>query len=107
MPEPSANARIFELHINEQLDSEQYAITSFEPVEHQREITPDTQQFTHVVVKGDTLWHITRRYLDNPHRYPELAAASHINNPHRIYPGDVIKIIVNRTKNKKLKKSEP
>ncbi|MCK4706152.1 MAG: LysM peptidoglycan-binding domain-containing protein, partial [Gammaproteobacteria bacterium] len=100
MPEPSANSRVFELHINEKSDSEQYAITSFEPVEHQRETTPDTQQFTHIVVKGDTLWHITRRYLDNPHRYPELAAASHINNPHRIYPGDVIKIIVNRAKNK-------
>ena len=99
-PEPSANSRVFELHVNEKSDSEQYAITSFEPVEHQREIAPDTQQFTHIVVKGDTLWHITRRYLDNPHRYPELAAASHINNPHRIYPGDVIKIIVTRAKNK-------
>ena len=99
---PSENARVFELHVNEQSDSERYAITSFEPVVAQQETASEQesvlerQQFTHIVVKGDTLWHITRRYLDNPHRYPELAASSHITNPHRIYPGDVIKIIVNK-----------
>lgn len=102
MPAPSENARVFELHVNERSDSERYAITSFEPVAAQQETAPEQesvlerQQFTHIVVKGDTLWHITRRYLDNPHRYPELAAASHITNPHRIYPGDIIKIIVNK-----------
>ena len=100
MPEQSATARVFELHVDEKSDSNLYAITGFEPVLHQQESeqAPSTQTFTHVVVKGDTLWHITRRYLDNPHRYPELAAASHINNPHRIYPGDVIRIIVNRAR---------
>ena len=100
MPEQSATTRVFELHVDEKSDSNLYAITSFEPVLHQQEgeEATSTQAFTHIVVKGDTLWHITRRYLDNPHRYPELAAASHINNPHRIYPGDVIRIIVNRAK---------
>ena len=95
---PSATARVFELHVNEQSESNLYAITSFEPVQDKQESEsmPGAQTFTHIVVKGDMLWHITRRYLDNPHRYPELAKASHINNPHRIYPGDVIKIIINR-----------
>ncbi|MDH5648456.1 MAG: chemotaxis protein CheW, partial [Gammaproteobacteria bacterium] len=31
------------------------------------------EEYVHVVVKGDTLWHIARRYLGNPFRYPELA----------------------------------
>lgn len=96
----SGTKRVFELHVNEKSDTNLYAITSFEPVTQQQnsKFETSTQIFTHTVVKGDTLWHITRRYLDNPHRYPELAAASHINNPHRIYPGDVIRIIVNKTK---------
>ncbi|MDH5613293.1 MAG: LysM peptidoglycan-binding domain-containing protein, partial [Gammaproteobacteria bacterium] len=102
--ESSTTARIFELHIKEQSDIESssdiYAITSFESATSRHENAPDTQRYTHIVVKGDTLWHITRRYLKNPNRYPELAAASHINNPHRIYPGDVIKIIVDRAKKK-------
>ena len=59
MPEPSANARIFELHVNEQLDSEQYAITSFEPVEHQREtanyVRSNSQQERRKTQKGPIL----------------------------------------------------
>jgi nucleoid-associated protein YgaU len=46
----------------------------------------------HVVVSGDTLWHIARRYLGNPFRYPELAALSRIVNPDMIYPGDIVRI---------------
>ncbi|MCW9014136.1 MAG: chemotaxis protein CheW [Gammaproteobacteria bacterium] len=49
----------------------------------------------HVVVKGDTLWHIARRYIHNPFRYPELARLSKIKNPDLIYPGDKVKIIFN------------
>lgn len=96
--QPSGSARFFELRINEQQDTNLHAISSFEPVAQQQENEPvsNEQIFTHVVVKGDTLWHITRRYLDDPNRYPELAAASHIDNPHRIYPGDVIRVIVSR-----------
>ena len=100
IPVQAANARVFELHVNEPSDSNAYAISSFEPVAREQQSAPGSQQYTHIVVKGDTLWHITRRYLDNPNRYPELAAASHIKNPHRIFPGDVIKIVVNRAKKK-------
>ena len=49
----------------------------------------------HRVVKGDTLWHIARRYINDPFRYPELARLSRIKNPDLIYPGDKVKIIVN------------
>ena len=47
----------------------------------------------HVVVKGDTLWHIAKRYINDPYKYPELARLSHIKNPDLIYPGDKVKII--------------
>ncbi len=48
----------------------------------------------HVIVKGDTLWAIAKRYVNNPYRYPELARLSKIKNPDRIYPGNKVKIIV-------------
>jgi chemotaxis signal transduction protein len=49
----------------------------------------------HVVVKGDTLWDVSKRHLNDPFRYSELAALSNISDPHWIYPGDVIRIIKN------------
>lgn len=46
----------------------------------------------HIVVRGDTLWHIAKRYLGNPYRYPQLAQLSQIKNPDLIYPGDIVTI---------------
>ncbi len=54
------------------------------------------ETIVHIVVKGDTLWHIAKRYINNPFRYPELARLSHIKNPDLIYPGDKVKIIFNK-----------
>jgi len=50
--------------------------------------------FTHVVVRGDTLWHIAIRYIGDPWQYPELARMSHIKDPDWIYPGDRIRIVL-------------
>jgi len=50
---------------------------------------------THVVVKGDTLWDISKQYLNNPFRYPDVAILSNIKNPDLIYPGDIVRIQVN------------
>jgi len=60
-------------------------------------------EYSHIVVKNDTLWQIAKRYLDDPFRYPELAERSRISNPDRIYPGDVVRII---KKNKQRKGKE-
>ncbi|HMQ09736.1 MAG TPA: LysM peptidoglycan-binding domain-containing protein [Oligoflexia bacterium] len=43
----------------------------------------------YIIVKGDTLWDICDRLLDNPWYWPKLwKLNTYIENPHLIYPGD-------------------
>jgi hypothetical protein len=47
---------------------------------------------SYTIVRGDTLWDISKMYLKSPWRWPELWGMNldEIRNPHLIYPGQVL-----------------
>ena len=49
---------------------------------------------TYVVKKGDTLWDISQVFLDSPWLWPEIWHVNpQVDNPHLIYPGDVLNLV--------------
>ena len=49
---------------------------------------------TYTVKPGDTLWDISKLYLRDPWYWPEIWYVNpQVQNPHLIYPGDVLKLV--------------
>ena len=49
--------------------------------------------FYYTVQKGDTLWDLSQKFSDTPWQWPEMwQENSQIANPHRIYPGQRIRL---------------
>jgi len=67
------------LHLNAQEQAEQILLA-------------DNYPQRHVVVRGDTLWGISAKFLKDPWLWPKVWKfnRTEIKNPHLIYPGDVI-----------------
>ncbi|MEK9940565.1 MAG: LysM peptidoglycan-binding domain-containing protein, partial [Methylotenera sp.] len=60
--------------------------------EAQQVLLKDNHPQRHVVVKGDTLWDISAKFLKDPWLWPKVWKfnRTEVKNPHLIYPGDVI-----------------
>jgi len=58
------------------------------------ELAPNAPE-SHTVQRGDTLWAISKLFLNSPWRWPQLWGMnlSQIRNPHLIYPGQVLVLV--------------
>jgi nucleoid-associated protein YgaU len=55
---------------------------------------PAAEPVFHTVVKGDTLWKISEKYLGKGARYTEIFEANRpmLSDPDKIYPGQMLRI---------------
>ena len=55
--------------------------------------TPPGQTQDYTIVKGDTLWDLSQKFLNNPWYWPKIWSLNpSIENPHWIYPGNKLRV---------------
>jgi hypothetical protein len=69
------------------------ALASFSCFAQAAELRADHPD-TYTVKRGDTLWDISSKFLKSPWNWPEIWQANpQVENPHLIYPGDVLSLV--------------
>jgi hypothetical protein len=67
-------------------------------VAHAQETVSYETGFYYTVQEGDTLWDLSRKFSDTPWQWPEMWKENdQIANPHRIYPGERIRLYRRRS----------
>lgn len=60
-------------------------------------VAAEEQPAVYVIKKGDTLWGLSQRFLDDPKYWPNLWSKNQeVTNPHLIYPGQTVRFVDGR-----------
>jgi hypothetical protein len=74
-------------------DSQKPSSTTGDENESAQAVVEHETGFYYTVQKGDTLWDLSRKFSDTAWQWPELWQENkQIANPHRIYPGERIRL---------------